>query len=94
MNVVDQARIISEFSDDFGSNPEWKDFFDYNNLGVPYAIGIVSKHILSLSADGERYVAMTWDDLCDRAGVFADGDYGSLADFIMASDSPRQWWKV
>ena len=89
MNIADKANIISDFWDAYGSKPAWKNFFDYNDLGVPYAIGIAAGHILSLSPDGERFIEMTWDDLCRSAGVDPDVEYGSIGDFVMAARDTR-----
>ena len=89
MNIADKATIISDFWEVYSNKPAWKNFFDYNDLGVFYSIGITHGHILALGSEGERFIDMTWNDLCRSAGVDVDEEYANIGDFVMAAAEGR-----
>ena len=84
MELIDKARIIADFAEAHGGQPDWFDFMRYNDLGIPYAVGLTNGHILDMSEAGERFVADTWDDLCNTLDIDANAEYAFLDDLFSA----------
>ena len=51
-----KCEILSDLWEDYRDDEDFKDFFEYNDLGVPMAYGLVAKLIEKLTPDGVRYI--------------------------------------
>jgi hypothetical protein len=51
-----KCEILSDLWTDYRDDEDFKDFFEYNDLGVPMAYGLVAKLIEKLTPDGVRYI--------------------------------------
>ena len=72
-----RAELIVEASELFSGNDSWDEFFQGNDLGVPYAYLVVGNHG-TLTAGGEAILHEAWMALCDRLGADPDRIYESL----------------
>lgn len=84
MQLIDKARIIADFAEAHGGQPDWIDFMQYNDLGIPYAVGLSNGHILDMSDTGERFILDTWNDLCTTLDIDTDAEYAFLDDLFSA----------
>jgi len=85
MELIDKATILASVWISAQNDRNWDEFFQDNNLGIPYAFGIVYGHILSLSTDGEIQVKETWNSLCDKMDIDPDGAYVDFDHMFLTS---------
>ena len=81
MELKDKAEIIVQFTQEFIGESEYDDWFDYNDLGVPLAVGIVNDLII-LTTDGIRLFNETWENLCKEFEQDPNGEYSSIDDIL------------
>lgn len=74
MELIDKATILADVWLNT-SGEAWDEFRAANDLGLPYAFGIVYGHILAMSEEGESMIEFTWSSLCYRIGVDDTADY-------------------
>ena len=72
-----RAELVVEASELFTGNDAWDEFFQGNDLGVPYAYLVVGDHG-TLSAAGEAILHEAWIALCDRLDADPDRNYEYL----------------
>ena len=53
MELKTKAQIICDFVSENSNEPMAKDFFDYNDLGIPLALSVVS-NLCVLTDDGKQ----------------------------------------
>ena len=76
-----KAEIIKEFIEENYLDDLYEDFFDYNDLGVPIAIAIVSDLVI-LTKEGEDLLNETWIELCEIFGSDPNEEYENLEDLM------------
>ena len=54
-----KCTILGELYSNYGQDPEFRDFVEFNDLGLPLAY-LTSEGLCELSTDGERYIEETW----------------------------------
>ena len=54
-----KCSILGSLYSNYGQDPEFKDFVEFNDLGLPLAY-LTSEGLCELSTDGERYIEETW----------------------------------
>lgn len=64
-----QVLILAELWMNYRDDEEFKDFIEYNDLGLPLAYGVANNLIESLSDTGITMVGETWDLLLGGLGV-------------------------
>ena len=76
-----KCEIISDFADS-ARGMEWaKDYFDFYDLGVPFAIGVAGGYItVAPDSLGTEYIDEAWNGLCALWGVDSYGDYDSISE--------------
>jgi len=85
LGIREKAEIIFEFINNYSIDEAFKDFFDYNNLGVPMAVMIVNDLVI-LNEGGVQVLDETWESLCENLNdADADYDYESLNELIEKS---------
>lgn len=61
-------------------DPDFADFVEYNDLGLPIA-HCVAQGLVTATPQGELYVDETYELLLEALGK-SDGEYGSLEDLL------------
>ena len=54
------CEILGELYANYKEDEEFKDFIDFNDLGLPLAYFVGEKHC-EVSDDGARYITETWN---------------------------------
>ena len=72
------------------TNEAWKDFFDYNDIGLPLAYlnaeGLADS---SKIKEAVQMVEETWKMFCEYIEISPDGEYETIADAWEASSRPE-----
>jgi len=95
MNVNQKGKLIADFYDAFGNDPEFENFFKHNDAGVPLALQSITLRTVSdsrydtskldrfTSNEIDGLIDQTWKDLCHWiGGVDPDGDYATLGNVL------------
>ena len=61
--------ILAELWMNYRDDEEFKDFIEYNDLGLPLAYGVANNLIESLTSIGETMVEETWDLFLSGLGI-------------------------
>lgn len=83
MDINTKIKIINEFIDE--SHPEGmrQDWFEWNDMGVPFALG-VQEELITLTKKGEETVNETYKDIFNYidngADHLKDEEFESLQD--------------
>lgn len=67
-----KATILGELWLNYRNDPEFKDFIQYNDLGLPFAYGI-SEGMIDKTPIVEKYVEETFDVLLGGLGIEDEG---------------------
>jgi hypothetical protein len=54
-----KCAILGALYANYGNDPEFEDFVEFNDLGLPLAY-LSNEGLCELSTDGERYIEETW----------------------------------
>ena len=54
-----KCEILGALYANYGQDPEFRDFVEFNDLGLPLAY-LTGEGLCELSTDGERYIEETW----------------------------------
>ena len=54
-----KCAILGSLYANYGDDPEFEDFVEFNDLGLPLAY-LSNEGLCELSTDGERYIEETW----------------------------------
>jgi hypothetical protein len=76
-----KCEILSDLWTDYRDDEDFKDFFEYNDLGVPMAYGLVAKLIEKLTPDGVRYIEDSFRLLLEGLET-EDTGFDSLSDLL------------
>lgn len=80
-NIV---KILSELWIDFKHDEEFKDFVDYNDLGLPLAYAI-DRDLVNTTPKATAFIMETWD-LFMTALEIEDSGFESLDDVLMLGE--------
>ena len=86
MDIYQKAKIVVQFTEELRETNEYTDFFEYHDLGVPFAIGLLNE-MISISEKGEELIEETFNHICDEYGVDRNSDYEDLEDLIYGADN-------
>ena len=78
-----KCAILGSLYVNYGQDPEYVDFVEFNDLGMPLAY-LSSEGLCELSTDGERYVEETWKFFTASLGI-EDLGFESLDEMFDAS---------
>ena len=81
MELIDKARIIADFWMDYRNDPNYDEFMQYHDLGLPLSFGISDGFIQELSPRGEALVQETYVALCVIAGADPEASFDDPSDF-------------
>lgn len=76
MNIENICSILTEIWTDYKYDDEFKDFIEYNDLGLPLAV-VINEDIVSLTPRAQVYIEETWILLLHALGI-EDKEYDSL----------------
>ena len=81
MDCFEKAQIIVEFAEKFSSEGKFKDFFTYNDLGVPLATSFVND-LIELKRGGINVIDETYAGICELFDGDEEIDYENLEDLM------------
>ena len=84
----DRCAILTEFWLNYRSEPEWLDFVDYNDLGLPLAYAVDSAIIEGINEQIETLVNHTFDLLLETLGL---DDTGFTQLYQILDQIPKDW---
>ena len=76
-----RCDILGDLWIEFKTDPDFADFIQYNDLGLPLAYA-VSTDIISVTPKAEAYINETFDLLLEAMGLKDEG-FDSLTDIII-----------
>ena len=76
-----KCEILAELYEGAKGDPRFKDFFEYNDLGLPLASLIASK-IVESTPVAESYVNQTFELLCEKLDLDSDEEFESLSEMF------------
>ena len=59
-DFTNKCQILGEFYDTYSEQKNFKDFMEFNDIGLPLAY-FVDANLCEVSDDGVRYINETWD---------------------------------
>ena len=63
-----KVNILGELYANYRSDESFKDFIEFNDLGLPLAY-LTREGLCEVSDDGERYISETWDLFVKSLGI-------------------------
>jgi hypothetical protein len=75
----DKVSILVEVLQN--EEPQWSEFINYNNLGLPYAYG-VQRGFFPAGEDVTRLINKTFDILLEVLSIEEDGGFETLQDLL------------
>lgn len=82
--IESKAQILSELWQDYREDNDFKDFIEYNDLGLPLAYAFANE-IAKETELAERYVNESYDLLAESLGVSGTEPFDSLEDMLEQS---------
>jgi len=79
------CQILGKLYSDFKHDEEFKDFIDFNDLGLPLAF-FVSENLCEVSDDGARYIMETWALFLTGLNLEDNGDWDNLEEVFEAAE--------
>lgn len=79
-----RCDILGDFWVEYKSDPQFQDFFTYNDLGLPLAYAI-SAGIVESTSLTESFINETFDLLLEVLGI-TDKGFDSIADIIFEAN--------
>ena len=61
-------NILGQLYSNYKEDENFKDFIDYNDMGLPLAY-LASENLCDVTPDGGRYITETWRLFIDMLGV-------------------------
>lgn len=72
-----KIAILAELWMDYRNDPDFEDFFEYNDLGLPLAYAL-HENIVLATEESTRFVTETFNLLIEALEVIADIEYEDL----------------
>lgn len=85
---VDRCSILTELFLNYRDEPEWNEFFDYNDLGLPLAYAVDSGFIEIINEPIETLINHSFDLLLEAVGL---DDTGFAAVEEILDRKPKDW---
>ena len=79
------CEILGELYSLYKDDQEFKDFIDFNDLGLPLAY-FASESLVEVSDDGARYIMETWALFLAGLNLEDTGGWDSLEDVFEAAE--------
>ena len=82
-----KCEMLAELWTDYKGDKQFKDFCEYNDIGLPLAFAI-SNNIVESTPIARTYINETFDLLCEALGLETDDEFESLDEmFELQADS-------
>ena len=78
-----KCEILGALYANYGQDPEFIDFVEFNDLGLPLAY-LSGEGLCELSTDGERYIEETWTLFVQSLGI-EDTGFEDIDEMFQAS---------
>ena len=78
-----KCEILGALYANYGQDPEFRDFVEFNDLGLPLAY-LSNEGLCELSTDGERYIEETWTLFVKSLGI-EDTGFEDIDEMFQAS---------
>jgi hypothetical protein len=86
-SIETKTQILNELYIEYSTDPEFQDFIEMHDLGIPLAVLITQGHATA-TPSGLKWIEADFDELCEEIGVDKYGDYDSLEEmFILEGPS-------
>ena len=79
------CNILADVYSNYGEEPGFKEFIDFNDLGLPLAY-LTRENLCDVTSDGEKYIAETWQLFLASLNLEDEG-FESLDELLSAADS-------
>jgi hypothetical protein len=79
----DTVHILGDLYANYKSDENFKDFIEYNDMGLPLAF-LASESLCDITSDGSRYILETWNLFIDMLGI-EDTGFESLVEVFDAA---------
>ena len=76
-----KAEIINQFVTDNIENPDYEDYFTYNDLGIPLTVAFIND-LCNLTERGVEILGETYTGLCNLLQVDEKESYEDIDDFF------------
>lgn len=76
------------YREDAMSNEAWRDFFEYNDIGLPLSYMIAEGLAQSSGIDTEALVDETWEMFCAYIDIDPQLEYMNIVEAFEASSQP------
>ena len=73
--------ILSELWTNYKDDKQFKDFFEYNDLGLPLAF-MIDQKIVESTPVAQVYIEETFEQLVELLGLDSDDEYGSIEEMF------------
>lgn len=74
-------EILAQFWVEAKGIEAWDEFLRFNDLALPYALGLTLGHI-EANENTARFIDQTWGMLCQVLDIPADREYNGLQDMM------------
>jgi hypothetical protein len=81
-----KCNILAELWFDYRDDEEFKDFIEYNDIGLPLAY-LISSEIAKPTGVAEQYINETYDLLTQSLGVSDTAPYNTLNEMLEGSET-------
>lgn len=76
-----KCEILGDLWFEYRDDDQFKDFIEYNDIGLPLAYAVVSE-LATATPKGELYINETWDLFIDALSLDYNEEYESLDDML------------
>jgi hypothetical protein len=80
-----KCEILSELWSNYKNDKQFKDFFEYNDIGLPLAFAIANK-IVEASPVSQTYIEETFALFCEALTLDDEDDYDDLSQMLSVLD--------
>ena len=86
--LFSRAEILSEVHITHGNNPDYQDYLNDNELGVPFAVAWTRGGTENITDFAAMCIEESWQALCEMLVLSPEGQYGSLSEMEQLSRLP------
>lgn len=76
------------YRDEAQTDEAWRDFFDYNDIGLPLSYMIAEGLAKSSGEDTETMIDETWTMFCGYIDIDPDAEYMNIVEAFESSSQP------
>jgi len=83
-NFLSKCNILGKMWTEYSDSEELKDFFEYNDIGLPLAYAI-SQKLANATDIGEQWIEETWDILMESLSI-EDTGFENVNDIFASAE--------